>query len=159
MRARDLDARVVRKVGRERVARLALDVEVDLAPQDDAARVGDRLPVRLRGLGLRVEPVGEARDDVDVREVDLEQVLEVLALHLNDDFLAARERRAVHLREARRREWRLVERGEQLRALLRAELARDDSARAPRRERGTSFCGGSSSMTSGLSTSMRVESS
>ena len=107
--------------------------EVHLAEEDVARRLGDGLPVGGDGLRLWVEAVGERRHQLDVPQVNVEELEQVFALHLDHDLLARAQHRAVDLRERGRRERLAVEGGEELIDAL-AELGADDRERTLGRE-------------------------
>eukprot|EP00962_Isochrysis_galbana_P005804 scaffold1567_cov106-Isochrysis_galbana.AAC.10 len=61
----DLDCRVTLEVACKLLRRHTLDIEVDLAVENLPARLSDTPPIRTDRFRLRVQPVGEARDQSD----------------------------------------------------------------------------------------------
>ncbi len=98
--------------------------------------------LQLRRERLRIEPgIQHAEHAVEprqVRHVGADRVVDARVLHLHDDLLAVRQPRGVDLADARGREWRGLEVGEEPVEWL-AEVGFDDPAReveGHRRRRG-----------------------
>ena len=89
-------------------------------PAELLEQVGE--PVPTPEVGVRVELLRDARQDLHVRE---HLLADAGPLHLDDDLAVAPQRRAVDLPQGRRRQRHLVERGEHPRD-PHAQLAGDD---------------------------------